>query len=212
MADKQHRLLTDADGLHELKGVSAASDGQIPVASGGSTVWQDPPQPSGYVKQGFWDYNDLATASSPIALSVAQTPYELSNDGLGTFSNTTYALAGIPDIWNSSTDRFDFDSGTGLNAGDTVDIRFDFEVTTTVANTAVEFYLELGIGGSSYQVTVNPLTNFKAAGTYNIVKWMGVYLGDNNTLQNPARVMALADNTGATVKVNGWYVRALHNT
>jgi hypothetical protein len=49
-----------------------------------------------------------------------------------------------------------------------------------------------------------------SAGTYKLARWMGVYVGDSNTLDNPARVIARADSTGVTVKVNGWYVRALH--
>lgn len=212
MADLQHGSLTESHGLHDLKGVASAVDGQIPVAQGGATVWQFPAGPTGVLTQGFWDYNDLATDSSPIALSIADQDYTLTNDGLGTFTNTSFGLPGVANIWNSSTDRFDFTQGGVLAVGDTLDLRLDVEVTTTVANTAVEVHLELGLGGSPYPITVNPTTNFKTAGTYHLVRWMGVYLGDVNTLNNPARVVAKADDTGATVKVNGWYVRALHTT
>ena len=72
----------------------------------------------------------------------------------------------------------------------------------------IEAVLELGIGGSSYQLPYYPENNFKSAGTYTIVNWFGIYMGDTNTLNNPARVLMKADTAGATVKVNGWYCRA----
>ena len=209
MADLQHKDLPESQ-LHEPKGASTASSGEIYVANGsGSGVWTSPPIPAGVVSQGVYDYNDLATASTPIALTVAGTQYEMTNDGAGPFTNLGYVLTGLPNIWDVATNRFDFNAGSVLKLGDTVDIRFDFEVTTSTANTAVNFDIELGIGGSPYQLVINPSTNFKTAGTYKLVRWMGVYMGDLNTLNNPARVLGKADSTGVTVKVNGWYVRAL---
>lgn len=209
MADLQHKDLPESQ-LHEPKGVSTANSGDIYVANGsGSGVWTSQPIPPGVVSQGVYDYNDLATASTPIPLTVASTQYEMTNDGAGPFTNLSYALPGLANIWDVATDRFTFNAGSVLKLGDTVDIRFDFEVTTSTANTGVNFDIELGIGGSPYQLVINPLTNFKTAGTYKLVRWMGVYMGDTNTLNNPARVLGSADATGVTVKVNGWYVRAL---
>lgn len=43
MADKQHAALTEADGLHECKGIAAASSGDLQVADGaGSAIWESP--------------------------------------------------------------------------------------------------------------------------------------------------------------------------
>lgn len=208
----EHRSMTGAQ-LHEPKGAASATANQVYVANGAGTgVWTDLSSivPSTHLTQGVYDYNDLVTATTAIDLTVADTQYELTNDGLGAFSNNTYALSGLADIWDTATNRFVFNDGTGLSLGDTVDIRFDIEVTTTSANTAAGLALELGVGGTPYQIDINPPTNFKTAGTHKIVQWMGVYMGDNNTLLNPARVLASADTTGASVKVNGWYVRPLH--
>lgn len=83
------------------------------------------------------------------------------------------------------------------------------EVVTSGANHAIEVDLELGTGGTPYQLPIIPLTNFKAAGTYALVRWFGIYMGDTNTLDNLGRVLALSDGTGDTIKVNGWYIRAL---
>lgn len=43
MANKQHSAMTDADGLHEPKGIAAASDKQLYIANGaGSGAWTTP--------------------------------------------------------------------------------------------------------------------------------------------------------------------------
>lgn len=198
-----------AGEIHEPKGAASALAGQVYVADGaGSGTWTT--TVPGTLIEGFYNYNDLATASTPIALTTPGTQYELTNDGAGTETNLTYALSGLANMWNTSTNRFEFNDGSVLSLGDTVDIRFDIEVTTSSANTAIEIAIELGTGGSAYQLPFFPESDFKTAGTYRIVKSLGIYMGDTNTLDNLGRVLAKADTAGATIKVNGWYIRALH--
>ena len=206
MADIQHRNIPESQ-LHEVKGASTSTAGQVLTSSGGASYWATPVPIAGTISQGIYDYNDLATATTPIALTAANTQYEVTNDGAGAFTNKTYALAGVDDLWDTTTNRFDF---TGLSLGDTVDIRLDFEITLANTNTVVDFALELGVGSSPYQISLISPTLHKSVTTYQIGQWSSVYMGDNNTLQNPARLLARADKTGVTLKVNGWYMRPLH--
>jgi len=206
MADIQHRNIPEAQ-LHEVKGASTSAAGQVLTSSGGASYWATPVPVAGTISQGIYDYNDLATATTSIPLTSANTQYEMTNDGTGVFTNKTYALAGVDDLWDTTTNRFDF---TGLSLGDTVDIRVDFEVTISTTNTVVDFALELGLGSSPYQIAVMTPALFKTVQPYQMVHWQGVYMGDSNTLLNPARLLARADKTGVTVKVNGWYIRPLH--
>ena len=208
MPNIQHRNIPEAQ-LHEVKGASTSTVGQVLTSTGGAATFQTPSTApaAGTVSQGVYDYNDLATTSAPISLTSANTQYQMTNDGLGSFTNKIYTLPGVSDLWDSSTNRFDF---SGLSLGDTVDIRVDFSVTTITTNTVIDFALELGLGSSPYQVEVMSPVNFKSAQTYSMVHWQGIYMGDNNTLQNPARLLARADKTGVSVVVNGWYVRPLH--
>lgn len=202
MPDTQHSTLT-GDDLHEPKGVATAAAGKAYVADGaGSGTWTTVSN----IEHGWWDNNDLTTATTPIALTVANTQYEMTNDGAGSFTNLTYGIDGTANIWNTSTNRFDF---TGLNLGDTVDVRFDVEYVTTSANTAISLDIELGVGASPYQIALVSEDNKKTAGTYKVVVQMSFYMGDANTRNNPARVLASADTTGTTVKVNGWFARAI---
>ena len=211
MAKLEHNAIADPN-IHEPKGVATAAAGALYEADGaGSGAWTLPSFPlTGTLSQGVYDYNDLATATTPIALTLAATQYELTNDGAGSGTNLTYALAALPDLWDEPSNRFIFTDGTVLALGDTVDIRFDIELTTTSINTEFDMVIELGVNGTSYQLPVILPTNFKATGTYRLVVWYGIYMGDSNTIDNPGRVLARADSTGSTVKVNGWYCRAMH--
>lgn len=200
MAKVQHTALTDPN-LHEPKGISSASARDVYVADGAGTgVWRMP------LRMGSWYYNDLTTASSAIALTSASTDYELTNDGDGASSVFDYRLTEIVDIWNTSTNRFDF---SGLSLGDAVDIRVDVEVTTTGANTAVECHLELGVGGTAVLIPFLTDSNIKSTGAHKISRNISVLIDSNNVKNNPARILMRADGTGATVKVVGFYVRVI---
>jgi hypothetical protein len=156
------------------------------------------------VMNGWQDWNDAATASSPIALSA--TPADLTNDGAGPFTNLSYRVNGHGNIWNTSTNRFDW---TSLNLGDTVDVRIDVSVTTAGPNTDVSIAIDLAIGsGGDYTLGIDRRT-FKNSGTFQIVRWYSVYMGDTNTLNNPAKFTIKSDGTGDTAVVNGWYVRTM---
>tara|TARA_R110000772_G_scaffold81665_2_gene173607 strand:+ start:546 stop:1628 length:1083 start_codon:yes stop_codon:yes gene_type:complete len=157
---------------------------------------------------GVYDYADLATQTTPIPLTLAGTKYELTNDGIGD-GDIAYKLTGLEDIWLSGTSRLDFTGGNVLVLGDTVDIRFDIEYTTSSVNTDISLELEMGIGGTPFTRSIISSQPKKDVGTYQSVVWYSVFLRDLNTLNNPARILASADKTGVTVKVNEWYIRPM---
>ena len=116
----------------------------------------------------------------------------------------------MDDVWDESTNRFDWTNNGKLALGDTVSIRFDVEFTTAANDTDVFLWLELGIGGSPYQLPVISGTGKKSTGTHSVLEWTGLYMGDTNTLNNKGRVLASADKAGCTLKVNGWFIKVLH--
>lgn len=154
---------------------------------------------------GWWDYNDLATSTTPISVPSTETFVNLTNDGLGPFTNKAYKLSSVTDIWNSTTNRFDF---SGLELGDTVDIRLDLQVTTTDPNQDIDIVMELGEGtAGAYQLPfINQ--NYKTAKAHDVIRFNSIYLGDTNTKDNPALFKIKSDGD-ADVKVNGWYCRVI---
>lgn len=225
----EHVNIPDSE-LHEPKGVAGASQYTVYVANGsGGGTWTTPEPKdvrgevaekvyvtdgsnSGTMKSvlevtrmGVWDYNDSATSGTPISLTPTSTDIVMTNDGLGSFTNKVYKLSDVADLWDASTNRLDF---TGLNLGDVVDIRIDISVTTTAANTDTMLKLNLGISGTPYSLVVDH-SSFKTAGTYQLTKMFSIYMGDTNTLNNPASITLSSDSGSATAVVNGWYIKGL---
>ena len=194
-----HSVLTGAD-LHETKGAATATSGQFLTANGdGTATFKTLP----VATVGWYDYNDLFTQTTPIALT-AGVKSDLTNDTLGVNTQTSFGLDGVT-LWNSITNRFNF---TTLSVGDMVDTRFDITVITTNANTAITLELEFATGtGSAFTLVVIPQVNFKVAGTYQLTRDIGWYIGSAVVRDNPTRVRILSDTAGATVKVNGWFSR-----
>ena len=155
-------------------------------------------------KGGFFDYNDVATQSTPIVVTGGGGFVKLTNDEQGAFTNKDYPPAGVTDIWDSINNRFDFSE---LNLGDMIDLRLDLEVTTTSPNQELDIRLFLGIGQSEYSVPFVKLT-YKTAGAQAINRFNGIYIGNLVTL-NGFGEFRIASDANATVKVNGWYCKII---
>lgn len=153
---------------------------------------------------GVYDYNDTATQTTPISISSPNTFFNLTNNALGAFTNTTYKLPGVDNVWFTGTQAFDW---TGLELGDTLDIRLDIEVTSTSANQDFDVSLFIADGQPGvYQIPFAVERAFKSAGARRVVLYNGIYMGDTNTLNNPARFKIKSSDTGS-VKVAGWFVK-----
>ncbi len=156
------------------------------------------------VQAGVYDYNDLATTTTPISLPTPGTFVNITNDAAGAFTNTTYALPGISNLWITGSQRFNW---TPLSLGDTVDIRLDLTLTSTTVNQTFDIALFLAAGtGGEYQIPWAVEKIFKSAGTRKFIEFSSIYMGDANTRDNPA-LFKIKSDAAATVVVNGWYVR-----
>jgi hypothetical protein len=203
MANREHKDITDPN-IHEAKGASSATAGQVLTATGlGTAVFQTPPVYSN-VTVGWYNVSDTATAGTPIALSVAGTQYDLTNNAAGANTSSAYGVDGAPSVWNTGTNRFDFSS---LALGDMVEIEVDISFTTTSANTAIDIIAEFGVGQAGvYNIPLVTGLNIKSASTVRIVTQRLVPMRDTLTKDFPARIRAKADTTGSTVVVNSFIV------
>jgi hypothetical protein len=203
-----HRVIVISD-VSDLD-LSGADAGDVFTADGaGSGAMLPPVPPVGSVVQGVYNYDDLATATTPIDLTLVDTNYVLTNDAAGA-QTLKYPLVGLPEMWDEVTNTFDWTDGAVLALGDTVDIRFDLILTTTTTNTEVTVELVLDVGGLDIQIPLIPSTNFSSSGVYPLTRFTGVFMGSNEVLNGTANVVARANKTGASVEVNGWYLRPFH--
>ena len=134
-------------------------------------------------RQGFADYNDLATATTPITL-VSDTWTTLTNDGAGTFTNTTFLPTGVSSLLDTSTGALDCSE---LELGDSVIIRQDFTVDQTTNNSLLESRYQAGTGGGAY--TIEKVLQRLDSGTTRTYRFSltadFIYMGDANTRDNP---------------------------
>lgn len=224
----EHDSIADGE-RHEPKGIDGASANQVYVANGaGSGAWMDTAASTlaaasnkqiivangsggstaqNSVRMGWQDFNDTATASTPITLSSAGTFFNMTNNGLGANTNLAYKIPGNRDIWNTGINRFDF---TDLALGDTVLMRIDLEFTTNGTNHEIVARIRLAEGHAS-QYNLNMFRrNYKSAGTYRETFLFWVYMGDSPTRDNPAVIQVSSDTgTTNTVRVHGWAVQSM---
>ncbi len=174
----------------------------VPTLSQGSGGVRTAPVSA--AKMGFFDYNDLATQTTPVNVPGGLVNTDIPNDGLGPFTSKAYAPAGVTNVWDAQAGRFDWGQ---LRLGDTLDIRLDLLVTTTSPNQEVEVDLLLGEGAGEYAIPFMAMV-VKATGEHKFVQYNGVYMGDENTLGNPAHFQIRSDDP-LTLVVNGWYCRII---
>ena len=166
--------------------------------------WITTASPDGF-SGGWADYADTATVGTPI--NVTAVPAVLTNNGLGVDTNTTYLPVGrngITQLWDTSSNGFDF---SDLNVGDMVDIRMDISVIIALTNTVVDVNLLMGTGGSVVVPFISD-QNYKATGTFEVIRYMGIYIGSTDVRDTLAQLKIEADKS-CTCIVHGWYIKAI---
>lgn len=158
----------------------------------------------GSFRGGYGDYSDSTTSGSPIAIAASAGYVTLTNDGVGSYTNTDNLPFGVTRLYNSSTNSIDLSQ---LNIGDQVIIRIDIDIVVATNNTGVSVDAFLGGGGGTYSLNFGN-RNFKTPATYKMCEHMMVHLGDSNTKDNPVFIKIDTD-TDCSVVVNGWYISAI---
>lgn len=191
----QHKNLPNSE-LHEPKDINTATADTVYVADGaGSGDWK-----SAYTT-GWEVYEDVTTGSSAIALTLASTFYDLTNDGAGSGTNTTYRLPGFSAIWDTTNNQFEW-SDAGMAVGDTVDIEIDTTVTVDSTSQEIQMNLDMAHGtGSEYSIPLT-VTLLKSATGYRVIGRATIVMKNSTDLTNPAKVSMSSDSTGDTVVVN----------
>ena len=153
---------------------------------------------------GFFDYNDTSTSTSSISL-LADVWANVPNDGLGAFTNLDYIPTGMTKLMDTSNGSLDF---TELTLGSDVLIRIDFNVTPQTNNALLESRYVLGTGAGLYSLPIVSRRLDSGAGIpYSSEKGsFYIYMGDTNTLNNPATLQVKLSTDGTLVN-NGLAIK-----
>jgi len=147
---------------------------------------------------GFFDYNDADTQVNNVAL-LDGVWTDVPNDGAGAFTNTAYKPSTVNTLLDTNTGYLDF---TELTLGSTVLVRIDFIVSPQVNNSVLECRYELGDGLGLYALEVFRQRLDQGSGiVYPSQKQsFYIYMGDSNTLDNPAKLQVrLVGSDGALI-------------
>lgn len=153
---------------------------------------------------GWQDYNDLATQTTPLSMTLADTWYPLPNDGLGPFTDTSERVLRKPDIWNPQTNTFNF---AGLEIGTVLFARFSYYITCPSSNTEVEDRMSMAQGsGIDYTLPIS-FDYFKKGNRRYHTAITAMFTIDNpETRDFPAQIEIMADVGGCEVEVEGWKI------
>ena len=188
------------DGIEAGAQVNVQSDWGETDPLSDSFILNKPP--ALYSAFGYFHVADLATQTTPLAF-VASTPLQLTNDGGGAFTNYEQAPYGVSSIWNTSTNKFEFEK---LSVGDAILISADLSISTTSVNQNLRLYIKLGIGTPSERDLLIDSWNEKSVVTFEeFIKDVSFSIDNEDWRDAPAEIYILSDDDGS-VKVNGWYV------
>ena len=150
---------------------------------------------SATVHDGFADYNDSSTASTPVTL-VEDVWTTLPNDGLGSFTQEQLP-PGLGTLLGSGG-SLDL---TGMQVGSDLLIRPDFTVTPSANNSALSFRFSLGNGDGAYTLEQQLGRLDLGAGIpYRFaLQALYIYVGDLNTRDNPVNLQIKLSGAGSAV-------------
>jgi hypothetical protein len=152
-------------------------------------------------KSGSYNYQNTGGA-----IPFTGTPIKLTNNGLGTLTNKTYGFAGITDLFNTTTNQFDF---TQLSLGDIVNLRYDYTIITTAVNQESNLFLEIGLGGSSPTTRNQHDTFFKVAGSHPATVVASFLMVGNLGILNFPTEIYFTSETNANVVLNGLLISVI---
>jgi len=158
---------------------------------------------------GYFDYNDLATQTTPISVP-SNTQTLLTNDTLGANTDETQPPFGVTSVWTAGTSNF-FDFSE-LSIGDTVDVRVHLKTTTSANYQRYHIDLKAGIGSASeFENRIfSTYVNTPAVDEQSFVTTF--YVGNADIRDYPAQLFITSVGNTATVEVVGWFVRVFRKS
>ena len=154
-------------------------------------------------RSGWVTYSDLNTVTTPIELTLANTYYPVTNDGLGAQTEKTYKIFDHGEIFDTTTNRFDFSS---LAVGDRVSMRFNCTIDIGGPNQDVDAKIDFAIGGSFPFSVPMAHDSYRTDGERPYGFERSWYIGSADVRDNPAELLMASDGTGTEVTDVGMFI------
>lgn len=148
-------------------------------------------------QSGAANYNDTSTSKARVSLTQDDW-IDIPNDGLGSFTNTSFLPDGVTRLIDTATGELDFSQ---LKLGSTCLVRNDITVFPLINNLSLSIRYLIGSGFSQY--TLETLVGKLDSGSnkpyrFSLVPNM-IYIGDVNTRDNPIKIQVRLSGVGTLV-------------
>ena len=160
---------------------------------------------------GVQDFQESTTVAGggagAVDMPLADTWYDLTNDGAGPLSTQAYAVAGHGALWNTTTDEFDF---SALKVGDLLRIRLEVEFLTSAPNVQVAMRMVFG-PSFAYDLPIQrkSFKNAASAGEGRLLRYFSFQVKSTDVQSNPAKFQVASDTAGTDIIVYGWQIETL---
>lgn len=205
VADTVTKTLANTNGLaaevlRTTANLNAIAAQALLVTANANAIVANTNAISGFTTTYWFDANDTATVSSPIAHVGGATNTYLTNNAVGP-STSSYNPSSKDVLWKPASNTFDFSS---LKIGDVVEIRIDLTITNAAAQ-EIDLKMSLAEGsGGPFELSIVHLYYKTAATGTPITALFRFYIGSDTIKNNPARIR-FKSLAAASIRVNGWF-------
>jgi len=193
-------LKTKLDGIEDGAEVNVQSDWSQTDTLADDYIKNKPDLSQYFSAVGGFDYEDLATQTTPLAYTIGLL--QLTNDTLGANTSTNLGPYGVTKVWDSTINAFVFGE---LSLGDEVILRVHIELTTSTANQISGLSLLFGEGtAKEYTLPIDIQIYHRTAGVHDVMKEIHFYLGNEDWRVTPVKLL-FNSSANASVLVYGWH-------
>lgn len=175
-----HSALTDANGIHEPKGISTATNGQVYFANGASSGnWKSFPTGWGYYQH------------SGAAQNITTADTKLIINGLGTLTNTSYLPAeirGTGQLWSTTNNRI-----APIRLGDAYNTRIDLPITARTTAAELRISYDISGGASPTSIIVSAYDPVTRTPPYTLSITVPILVTTNTVLTNGIQLFLKVD-------------------
>ena len=191
-------LKTKLDGIEDGAEVNVQPDWSQTDNLADDYIKNKPDLSQYFSAVGGFDYNH----SIVTPVSYTSGNLQLANDGLGAFTQTNLAPYGVTQVWDATTNTFQFGE---LSIGDEVLLRVHIRLTTTANNQTSGLSLLFGEGtASEYNLPIDTQIYFKDSGNHDVMKEIQFYIGNEDWRVTPVKLL-FNSSANASVLVYGWH-------
>ena len=140
------------------------------------------------------------------ALLTNNSTITLTNDAAGAGTYKNWKNPDITDVWNSTTNRFDF---TQLDVGDLVEIRIDVEMSAAGPGREIAMELGIALGTSSEKAIGFGRAETVHTSFTDLSFYRTIFIGSADTRTNPAEIRVRVGSSDITFRVEGILARVV---